>query len=347
MRISIQTTLRAAFAALAIATAVTAQESLRPVNTFTAKIENDTVGGTDSRYTSGFEFTWAHSEITPLGGDSPRPQSLAKFGTFLLSDQSNIITIGSTFSIGQKVFTPEQVHETEIIDNDRPYAGWLYMNFGYHERTPLETRSISISVGTVGPNSFAEDFQQGFHQLISDHVPEGWDNQIENKLGVNLISRVEKRLIRKNLPNDRTLEIQKLREITLGTVNTSYRTGLNARFGRQLPGSTFSPRIHNSGQSVMSSSYFHYVDNHFEPRKRFYWTGGANISYVAKNFFIEGRGINGSPNIEKTEFVGELELGFVRETKHLRYSFNYVYRTKEFEEQHGGQAFGSFAITFR
>ena len=341
----LQPTLATALSALVIATSALAIEAPKSVDTFTAKIENDVVGGSDSRYTSGIEFTWGRSQLVPRDGESIRAHNLAQFGHFLLGARSDAIATGSSLSIGQKTFTPKSVWETKRIPGDRPYAGWLYINFGYHERSPSQTRSISLTIGTVGPQSFAKDFQKGFHQLIDSYVPAGWDNQIENEIGVNIVSRIDKSLFRGHLPNDRALEIRRVHELVLGTVNASYRTGFNARLGRQIPSAFSSPRIQNSGHATLSSNDFDYTDLHFEPHKRFYWTAGANVSYIAKNLFIEGGRSSGEYEIEKSDLVGEVELGFTHETKRLRLSFSYVYRTKEFKEQGSGQGFGSLAIT--
>lgn len=318
---------------------------LQTVSAFTTKIENDLFGGTDSRYTSGIEFSYSRSRLVGDRFYDGEENNGFRLGHFLLGKHSGVELVGASLALGQKVFTPDFVRSADVVYGDRPYGGWAYVNVGYHEKTRDTLRSISLSFGTVGPDSLAEDAQTGFHKFIDDHVPEGWGNQVENEFGVNLISRVEKRFYRRSGIRDRNLDLYRVHEVVLGSINRSVQVGLHANYGKNLPMSSGSARVEHSGGVALGSSYADYRGVRLERNRRAYWTGGANIAYVDKDLLLEGNSERSRTGIDPTKVVGELEIGFVRELDKLRFSFTYVYRTKEFDSQGRGQRFGAISVT--
>lgn len=79
-------------------------------------------------------------------------------------------------SLGQLMFTPTDNEEKELIEDDRPYAGYLYLGFAYHPRDEEQLDAIEVNVGMVGPASLAEDTQDFIHELRSIDKFQGWDN---------------------------------------------------------------------------------------------------------------------------------------------------------------------------
>jgi hypothetical protein len=47
---------------------------------------------------------------------------------------------------------------------------------------------LELDIGVVGPLSFAEEVQKGWHSMFGLHKPKGWDNQLENKPKLDLFS---------------------------------------------------------------------------------------------------------------------------------------------------------------
>ncbi len=75
--------------------------------------------------------------------------------------------------------------------DDRPYAGWLFFNTGiahlYEDQGNKERiNGLLLSIGIVGPCSFAEQTQKAVHRAIGSEIPQGWDNQLNNELGINV-----------------------------------------------------------------------------------------------------------------------------------------------------------------
>ena len=88
---------------------------------FSFVIENDLFGsGTDRHYTNGFQMAYI--------SDAYHPEWIDTVASFVpLYHSSDNVRFGIAF--GQSIFTPDNISETALITNDRPYAGWLYTTF--------------------------------------------------------------------------------------------------------------------------------------------------------------------------------------------------------------------------
>jgi lipid A 3-O-deacylase len=103
-----------------------ARESGNIVN---IQFENDLFGGgTDRYFTNGIRIQ-AVTEPIPWMTDLAD-----KFPWFskkkALEDPNDILQARTSISLGQNIFTPDDISETELIKDDVPYAGWLYLGLG-------------------------------------------------------------------------------------------------------------------------------------------------------------------------------------------------------------------------
>ena len=54
-------------------------------------------------------------------------------------------------------------------------------------KTPAVSDTLSLQFGIVGPHSLAEESQHLVHQWTGSKRPRGWDYQLRNEIGVNLV----------------------------------------------------------------------------------------------------------------------------------------------------------------
>ncbi len=140
-------------------------------------VENDTFAGADRDYTNGIRFSWLSSEenmpswtrsvanALPLAGDGHKRISLAA---------------------GQSMFAPEDLTSRNVVVDQHPYAGWLYGSVGMVSDTGKTLDNVVLTLGMVGPSSYAEQIQKFVHHVTDSTQPQGWDNQIKNEPGVVL-----------------------------------------------------------------------------------------------------------------------------------------------------------------
>src|SRR5690606_6337352 len=90
---------------------------------------------------------------------------------------------------GQEIYTPENTWSSELVADERPYAGWSYGALALQGERPASTGrrvgfdSVALEVGVVGPASLAERTQTLLHREKEVAMPRGWDHQLGNELG--------------------------------------------------------------------------------------------------------------------------------------------------------------------
>lgn len=91
--------------------------------------------------------------------------------------------------IGQMIYNPHLNRRSlnQVLEQqDRPFAGWLYGGYGqtnvYNNNRVLQWDAIA---GILGPGSKGEEVQTNYHRIIGLYKIYGWENQVQNELGVN------------------------------------------------------------------------------------------------------------------------------------------------------------------
>jgi hypothetical protein len=291
--------------------------------------ENDVFFRSDRDYTNGIALFWV-----PTG--KPAPGWMMRVARWMpWFPEDGIIRHG--YAIGQNMFTPSNIKLPDPPLDDRPYAGWLYLTRGIAVETDRQFDIFAITVGVVGPASYAEQTQKFIHELINTDEPQGWDTQLRNELGFYMTyQRTWLELVKKTLIG---LDFDLAPHFggTLGNVYTYANGGFTLRFGKDLPHDSGPPRVQ---PSVLGSVFF-------EPTDRFTWylfvspEGRA----VARNIFLDGNTFKDSRSVNKEPLVGDLQWGIVLTWHRYRLSFTDVFRTREFETQAYSEHYGSICFS--
>ena len=90
------------------------------------QLENDLWGnGEDRHYTHGTRISYLTKEkLTDFEG-TVKSKIRDFLPDFLIPDTNRL-----SFVLGQNMFTPEDISISDLIEDDRPYAGWLYTGVG-------------------------------------------------------------------------------------------------------------------------------------------------------------------------------------------------------------------------
>jgi lipid A 3-O-deacylase len=148
-------------------------------------IDNDMVFGSDDKYTGGFQIGWMSDEL----GESGNKNFAYRYAdgmsdllqTFLPFDFTGMRRNGAMSLQGVAV-TPEDTDSREPVYDDVPYMGSTALSsslFIWNERVFHEA---SITLGAVGPASGADKVQKAIHRFFGLDEPNGWDNQVGNRL---------------------------------------------------------------------------------------------------------------------------------------------------------------------
>jgi len=153
--------------------------------------ENDMFNGTDSNYTNGVKYSLISPDLSPHAKQGHLPRKVMEMVHKIpfIRDSGSEYTHKAEFSIGQNIYTPADTSRSDLIEDDRPYAGWSYVGLAYYRKTEFEKHldfldSVEIEVGMVGPLSFAEESQTLVHELRDIPTAKGWDHQLKNEPGL-------------------------------------------------------------------------------------------------------------------------------------------------------------------
>lgn len=302
---------------------------------FTFLWENDVIAGTDHRYTNGLEFSYLSVENHLW--DWFRTGSSVLPGV----DRNDDLRVG--LSLGQQIFTPDDTDATQPLPDQRPYAGWLYLGVAVvaEHGGGKELDTWLLNLGVVGPSAQGEEVQNGFHDWIGDGDAHGWDNQLEDTFGYQLLYEHRWRNIWNEVKEFGPLQFDLSPHIgfSLGNVATYANAGLTLRIGNDLGGDYGVPRIR---PSLPGSAFFEPVDGF-----GWYLFAGVDARVVAYNIFLEGDASTYDVNLDKETFVYDGQAGLAVIWRRFRFAYTYVIRSEEYKGQDRPDRFGSVGMTFR
>lgn len=339
------------------ATAAAADEPPRPRNSgiVNLQVENDVwANGSDRHYTNGIRLSYLTAPRDCATGDTCLGRVLRTAAElvpfFKMGEELRI-----SYSVGQNIYTPDDISVTELIPGERPYAGWLYGGIGFVSKNSYTSRpdreynridNFEINIGVVGPASGGGWIHRNWHDLFDMPEPRGWAHQLRNEPGLVVIyERVWQFKQDMNLVPGLELDFAPSIGAAVGNVFTHGAAGVRLRVGKNLPDGFGPPRIR---PSLPGSDYF-------EPRENkygLYGFAGVEGRAVARNIFLDGNTFRDSHSVEKKHFVGDLNFGLALvgpRTGFLppfRLSYSYVIRSREFVGQKHADKFASINLSF-
>jgi len=308
-------------------------------NIISLQVENDFFGGdTDRHFTHGTRLIYLTKPLNWMTDAANRipwffmdPES---------EDPNDALRARGTLSIGQNIYTPENISDDQLILTDRPYAGWLYLGFGVVTNTGSKRYDqLKLEIGLVGPGSQAKEVQTFWHSLFGMTIPRGWDHQIENEPGFNLYYEQVRRLAKQYLISGFEIDLLPHFGGSLGNVFTYGACGITARIGRNLKDDFGPPRIR---PSLPGGGFFQQ-----EEKLNWYLFIGAEGRLVFRNIFLDGNSFSDSHSVKKEMFVGDIQAGIALQLYNFRLTYTQIFRGREFEEQTKSDVFGSISLSYQ
>ncbi|MDY6989310.1 MAG: lipid A deacylase LpxR family protein [Thermodesulfobacteriota bacterium] len=300
------------------------------------QFENDFFGGgTDRHFTHGTRL----SHLTkPIPWMTEAADRLPWFNAEEAhEDSAGQLKARATISFGQSIYTPEDIAVREMIEEDRPYAGWLYAGFGLViNRDDKRYDQVELDIGVVGPSSFAEEVQREWHGIFGLQRPNGWDHQLKDELGVALFYEQARRFQTSDSVWGLQFDVVPHVGGVVGNVFTYAATGFTVRLGLNLENDFGSPRIR---PSLPGAGYY-------ERRKfNFYLFAGGEGRAVLQNIFLDGNTFTASHSVDKKPLVGDVQAGIAVQLSRFRITYTQIYRTKEYDGQDTADQFGALSLS--
>ena len=293
---------------------------------FSFHLENDVFALTDRYYTHGIKLTWISSEKKASRSDP-------------------LVRSTISFSIGQSIYTPYDIEREDLIEDDRPYAGISYFTLALHRKKDQTMDTFEFLLGIVGPSSLAAEMQRFVHSLYRGTKPQGWHHQLRDEIVFNIIFDKKWRISRSEKGEKIGFDLIGHAGASLGTMMTAAATGWQFRFGSNLPKDFGAFLLRPGGES---GAIFTEQANHRAESKRLgihgyvYLVGHA----VYRNIFLDGNTFKDSHRVDKRAFIGDIVLGVVISKNRFKFSYAYVFRTKQFDTQARPHIFGAINILY-
>lgn len=287
------------FVLLALCISAAASERL------TLQVENDVFFSEDDGYTHGTRLTYTSPDLRI--GDVYEASAV----------------------LGQYIYTPRSIAEYELIEDDRAYGGWLYAGYLVDMRNANAQNLIELDVGITGDASYAEETQRQVHEWIDSQLPNGWDNQVKQEVGVNLNMQ---RKYRYRIGRTWSADAIPSFGGAIGTVFLHLDSGLMLRAGYNVP--------YDFGQLMM------------EPVARdacpysVYLFSGVNGKMVMHNLFLDGGTFRNSHSVTRERWVGEANAGVCLAYEEFRLAYYIAVRSCEYAEQDHCERFGGVSLTW-
>lgn len=240
-------------------------------------------------------------------------------------------------SAGQKMYTPYWGQVPKKENQDRPFAGYLYAGASYSifykDESVLKT---SVEIGTVGPNSLAQDAQELLHRTVGFYTPAGWEYQIRNEVAVNLAATYSKLFIRSN---DHIVDLSGQGYANIGTTFSGLGASALFRAGRlnQLFNSTTHNAVIGNAKtaSLNKSEFFVYAK--------------PQLNFVAYDATIQGSLFNNNSPLTfgVKPIVFEQQFGVNYSSKRFTVDFNVIFKTKEIKSVAQAQNYGGLSLYYR
>lgn len=289
--------------------------------------------------TSEIGFITDNDLYTSSKNDMYYTNGLEFFYQFLSKNDNERINKKTTeFRVGQHIYNPRYINESAVSINNRPFAGYLFVEAGksffYQNESVLKT---NLQLGYVGQNALGEEMQKGFHNLIGYKKVYGWENQIHNALATQIHTMFSKKIFASKHHDFIDFHFQS--EANLGTIFTGVSTGLLTRIGFQKLLRVYDSNLHGASVSAIPQ-----IDV-----REFYFYIAPSFNYQLYDATIQGSLFNDtSPvtfNLEPFRFNIEGGLKFRRNNLNISYAF--IYKGKEQANNDiSGYFYGSIRLSY-
>ncbi len=352
------------------APACSAQNTIR-FRGLTARLENDLFADTDQNYTNGVSFTAvSHDMVGKLKPEClPAPIRLhADLIRYLnpgfWTDADNPAHAQNVVvKFGQAMFTPKDFARTDLITDDRPYAGLLYVGMSWNRRKHetqseiemLDTREITL--GVIGPMSLARQTQNIIHNIKAIDKFEGWSNQLGNEPALQMA--LDQKFKTYQGPGAiapgfsagfiRSLGLQ------LGNIETSATAGIEGRIGWNIPNDFGTYPIRPGAENRPPSAASVHGDDGKDlqyltrPKAGIHLFGTVETKLVLHDFSLDGNLFQSSHSVTRRPWIAQAAVGLSAQSPAaghgVKLALMRVWRTREFEEQGPSHAYGSVSLS--
>lgn len=88
--------------------------------------------------------------------------------------------------LGQKMYNPFHSDVPNVIDQDRPYAGYTYASYSEQFISQQNLFTLGITGGYTGKKTGAKEAQNFIHKFYNIEESDGWKTQVKEKINIGI-----------------------------------------------------------------------------------------------------------------------------------------------------------------
>lgn len=207
-------------------------DSTRNLAILRLEIENDVVWEDDSNFTNGWSLQY-YTVGYANWNETQNPEFINWVGENFPTLNNSDSMVRNGHGIGQNMITPGDISAEEPDADDLPYAGTLTYTLNWQNFNRQSARNLQISLGVMGKESYAEEFQKFAHDDLGlGEDPKGWDTQRETEPIINIGYEHPWRLAHLgDYTDDWAGQLSIVPSFSFGSLFTAAEVGLVFRFG--------------------------------------------------------------------------------------------------------------------
>ncbi|MCF6212596.1 MAG: lipid A deacylase LpxR family protein [Flavobacteriaceae bacterium] len=224
-----------------------------------------------------------------------------------------------TLQLGQYLYTPFRAYVPNIVNQDRPFAGYLFADFSVSKYFKDESfLKMTYQLGILGPSSGAETLQKWYHRVFDLPAIAGWQYQIQDQLSVNISALYLKNM---GYSTNKLIDFNVFSEAKLGSVFNELSLGFVSRLGFKTLNPIFNSVLFNSNIDNKKTS---------NSVKECYFFIKPQLTYVAYNATIQGSLFNNNSPLTYgvKPIKAHLQIGLKWTSKRFNYGYDVTYLTK-------------------
>ena len=308
------------------------------------RMDNDAFGSEsqDHGYSNGLALTMVSPDMAGRGNDaclSFLTRSVNRFVEWTHPDgfaQQNMLA-----GVSHGIYTPDDKTRSDLIEDDRPYAGVLMLSLGYNARSGDSLQTSHLRLGMVGPSARGQQVQNAVHSVIDVRRAQGWQHQLRDE---PLLQVLHERLHRWQPRTTSNADGWGWDVIghaggSLGNYATYANTGAEMRFGWRVPDDFGSNPLRPAGDNTATRNH--------AVRQGWAWHAFASIEAraVLRDITLDGNTSKPSHSVDKRPLVTDLGYGAVVSHGRWKLTLAQYQRSREFESQLEPPSFGSLSVS--
>ncbi len=205
-----------------------------------------------------------------------------------------------------------------------------------------------MTLGIVGPASFAEPVQNLIHNVTGSEDPKGWGHQLHNEPVFNLSYMRKKKLREFESSRGYSYDISASGSLVLGNMFTHAGASVEVRFGENIPGGF----VHMLDPIGYRMQYIATLAPANPQKTSIYGSFVLGAVAVVHDIFLDGNTLQDSHSVDKEPLVGQILLGFHYERPDWSVHFSMLFATDNVDtgrasDSEGNEMFGNLTVAWQ